>query len=88
MSRLITYVIKLPFETTISDSSTDRLIKAVLHSVLYVAHELENERAVLLPDVSKIFGTQYMAAGSNPVNERTILESSEGTVKWLMRQLA
>ena len=75
----------------ISDSSTDTLTKAILHSVLYVAHELENERAVILPNVSKIFLTQYLAADSNPVNEHTTLESSEGTVnfssKWLIRQL-
>ena len=74
------------WETIISDSSTDTLTKGILHSVLYVAHELENERAVILPDVSKIFLTQYL------VNEHTTLESSEGTVnfssKWLIRQLA
>ena len=56
-----------------------------------MAHKLENERAVILPDVSKIFRTQYLAADSNPVNEHTTLESSERTVnvssKWLMRQL-
>ncbi len=79
------------WETTISDSSVESLTKAVLHSVLYIAHELENERAVLLPDVSKVFCSQYLASGSSPVSEHTILENSEGTVKfsskWLMKQL-
>ena len=62
----------------------------MLQSVLYVAHELENERAVLLPDVSKIFLNHYLAA-NNDSSEHTTIESSEGTIKFsyerLLRQL-
>ena len=47
-----------------------------LYSILYTDYEFENERAVLLPDVSNIFLTQYLASDSNPENEYT-LESPE-----------
>ena len=66
------------WETIISDSCTDTLTKAILRSVLYVAHELENERAVLHPEVSKIFLNHYLAA-DNDSSEHTTIESSEGT---------
>ena len=80
------------WEVVQADSSTDILTKAVIHSVLYVANEFEHERAVLLPDVSQVFLTQYLAAsGGAPGNEEHILESPEGSVhfsnKWLLKQL-
>ncbi len=74
------------WESTLSDSNTDRLTKAILHSVLYVAHEFINERAVLLPYVSRLFCHRYI----DPMSE-CVLESQEGTIKfssrWLLRQL-
>ena len=79
------------WETIISDSSTDTLTKAILHSVWYAAHELENEREVLLPHLSKIFLNHYLAADNDSISEHTTIESSEGTIrfssKWLLRQL-
>ena len=71
----------------------DKLTKAVLHSVLYVSNEFENEKAVLLPWVSRVFLRHYcdgaLDAGSE--NKDKLLESSEGTVKftsrWLLKQL-
>ena len=77
------------WESTLSHSTTDRLTKATLHSVLYVAHEFENERAVLLPHISTLFCRQYL--GPKPENQECVLESQEGTIKfssrWLLKQL-
>lgn len=78
----------LIWEETLS-SANDNLTRAILHSVLYVAHKFENERAVLLPHVCRVFLREY-SPDADPESEN-ILESGEGTVKftsrWLLKQL-
>lgn len=77
------------WEHTVSDT-TDELTKAILRSVLYVAHELGHERAVLLPQVSRVFLREY-SPDINPNFQEQILESTEGSVKftsrWLLKHL-
>ena len=67
---------------------TNRLSKAILDTVLYVARELLNQRAMMLPDVSNFFLKEYLR--STPDSE-CILEGKEGTIKftskWLLIQL-
>ena len=79
------------WEHKISDKTADNLTRAVLHAVLYVAHELTNQRAVLLPHVSKIFLQAYGQIKTHCQDHEDILEGAEGTVtfssKWLLRQL-
>ena len=59
----------------------------ILHAVLYVAHELENQRAMLLPCMSTVFLHQYIEATSDGdvENQAHVLEISEGTTKFTSR---
>ena len=72
-----------------SDSSTDKLTKTVLHTALHVAHELLHQGAVLLPHVFQVF--LHKCGHSTLGTEEEILEGSEGTIKfsscWLLKQL-
>ena len=43
------------WECKILDSDTDKLTRTVLHIAIYVARELLNQQALLLPHVSRIF---------------------------------
>lgn len=82
------------WESELVNDSTDKLTKAILHSVLYVALELEHQRAVLLPWVCREFLCHYLGTSSEVDSESQehVLESSEGTVKfssrWVLKQLA
>ena len=78
--------------TVLNENSNDKVTKAILHAILYVAHELENQRAMLFPCVSKVFLYHYLEATSHDVkNQVHVLKSSEGTIKftshWLLKQL-
>ena len=77
------------WEFKLSDSTTDKLTRTVLHTAIFVARELLNQRAVLLPHVSRVFLHTYGQSTSDS-NEQ-ILEGREGTIKfssrWLLKQL-
>lgn len=75
------------WETIQVDSNTDILTKAVLHSVLYVANEIEHERAVLLPDVSKIF-LKYLATSEGTSEKENVLESPKKKIYNSMLSIA
>ena len=71
------------------DSATDKLTRSVLHTASYVARELLNQRAVLLPHVSRVFLCAYDHCGLD--SDEQILEGRENTIKfssrWLLKQL-
>ena len=77
------------WEYKMCDSDTDKLTRTVLYTALYVARELLNQRALLLPHVSRIFLSTY--GHSTPESDEQILEGREGTIKfsscWLLKQL-
>ena len=77
------------WECKVCDSDTDKLTRTVLHTALYVARELLNQRAVLLPGVSRTFLLTYGHSLSE--SDEQILEGGEDTIKfssrWLLRQL-
>ena len=68
----------------------DRVTQCLLHTIIYVADEINNCRAVLLPYASKAFLEAYCESSDNE-NDVPILECTEGTVKfsssWLLKQL-
>ena len=76
------------WECKISDSDSDKLTRTMLHTaiIIYVAREVLNQRAVLLPHISQIFFHT-----STPDSDEQILEAGEGTIKlssrWLLKQL-
>jgi len=90
----LSYMITI-WQTEIHDDCNGKLTKAmlILHAVLYVAHELESQRAVLLSHLSRLFLHQYLDTTlvSNPEKQEHVLKSSEGTIKftshWLPKQL-
>jgi len=43
------------WESVLSDETIDKITEAILHTVLYVANELLNQRAMLLSHVSQFF---------------------------------
>ena len=68
----------------------DNVTKAVTHTLLYVASEFMHERAVLLPQASKVFLKAFNSENSMDQNE-FVLEVKDGMVKftsqWLLQQL-
>ena len=68
----------------------DKLTKSILHVVLHVGNEIANQRAVLLPGLSKIFLNEYLASAQS-VEDDIIVESDEGSIKftskWLLKHL-
>ena len=77
------------WECKLSESNTDKLTRTVLDTAIFVARELLNQRAVLLPHVSRVFLHTY---GQSTIdNDEQILEGREGTIKfssrWLLKQL-
>ena len=81
------------WEYKYSDPSTDKLTKCILHVVLYLAKELLENRAALLPNLSRMFLTMYMDKSvhmDNPHAECTI-DTEEGSVnftsKWLLKNV-
>jgi len=79
------------WEYTLSQGDTDKLTKAVLQAVLYVAKELSCQRAVLLPVVSQVFLRAYEPTHSNISSNTVYLNVAKGTIKyssqWLLNQL-
>ena len=76
------------WEYKLSQEDTDKLTKAVLQAVLYVAKELANQRAVLLPVVLQVFLDTYQP---DELSSQVHLDVGEGTIKystqWLLNQL-
>ena len=70
------------------DDNNDNVTRSLLFVVLYIAREFVNQRAVLLPHVSKMFCQAY---DSENTDMNIQLEVSEGTTtftsKWLLNQL-
>ena len=70
------------------EESTDKLTRAVLAIVIFVAQKLQQERALLFPHVVSVFLENCPQAKDN---EELYLELGDGTVKfsarWLMNQL-
>ena len=77
------------WESALSDETTDKVSKTILHTVLYVANELLNQRAMLLPHVSQVFLKEYFQ--SVPEDTDYTLEGPECTIKfsskWLLEKL-
>ena len=71
-----------------TDKETDKVTSSLLHVVLFVVQEFINQRAVLLPNVSKMFCQVY---DPEHIDTNLQLEVSEGTFtftsKWLLNQL-
>ena len=67
----------------LSQEDTDKLTKAVLQAVLYVAKELANQRAVLLPVVSQVFLDAYEPTQPDESSSQVHLDVGEGTIEWL-----
>ena len=76
-------------KSALSDETTDKVSKTILHTVLYVANELLNQRAMLLPHVSQVFLKEYFQ--SVPEDTDYTLEEPECTIKfsskWLLKKL-
>ena len=82
------------WQHVLCDENSDELTKAMLASVLYVADEFKNHRAVLLPHVSRVFIMKYQDLTSTDQShflENQMLEGREGTIKftssWLLKKL-
>ena len=93
MAAKINSRIHCDLEYKYSDPSTDKLTKCILHVVLYLAKELLENRAALLPNLSRMFLTMYMDNSvhtDNPHAECTI-DTEEGSVnftsKWLLKNV-
>lgn len=75
---------------TANDKSTTHLTRAVLGTVLSVAKQLQQDRALLLPKAVAVFIHSY-APGDDKTIENMHLEVGENTIKfssrWLMSQL-
>lgn len=75
---------------TANDKSTTHLTRAVLGTVLSVAKQLQQDRALLLPKAVAVFIHSY-APGDDKTIENLHLEVGENTIKfgsrWLMSQL-
>ena len=72
----------------LQEETTDKLTRAVLATVIFVAQRFQQERALLLPHAVSVFLDNYPRAKDN---EELYLELGDGTVKfsarWLMNQL-
>jgi len=66
------------WEYTLSQGDTDKLTKAVLQAVLYVAKELACQRAVLLQVVSQAFLRTYESTHSDESSNTVYLNVAEG----------
>ena len=81
------------WEYKLSQEDTDKLTKAVLQAVLYVAKELANQQAVLLPVFSQVFLDTYEPNQPDESSSQVHvhLDVGEGTIKystqWLLNQL-
>ncbi len=79
------------WEYKLSQGDTDRLTKAVLQAVLFVAKELACQRAVLLPVISQVFLDAYEPTQPDESSDQVYLDVGEGTIKyssqWLLNQL-
>jgi len=79
------------WEYTLSQGDTDKLTKAVLQAVLYVAKELACQGAVLLPVVSQVSLRAYEPTHSDESSSTVYLNVAKGTIKyssqWLLNQL-
>ena len=69
----------------VCEEHTTELTRAVLNTVIHVAKMLQQERALLLPQVVNVFTQNYSSS------DNTNLELDNGTIKfsarWLMSQL-
>ena len=69
------------------DKATDKLTKAVLRTVIFVAKVLQQEKALLLPKVVSVFMDIYSPEDKGEL----YLELAEGDIKfsakWLLKQL-
>ena len=75
-----------------SDKDTDRLTVAVLKAALFVAEQLLQQKAVLLPQASQVFLQAYGVNHTGSIKSVELnLEVGEGTVqfssRWLLNQL-
>ena len=61
--------------------TTDKLTRAILHSVVYVACKFESGKAVLLPQVCNEFHKAYELQPDSQ-NEEHILDTAESTIKF------
>ncbi len=79
------------WEYKLSQGDTDRLTKAVLQAVLFVANELACQRAVLLPVISQVFLDAYEPTQPDESSDQVYLDVGKGTIKyssqWLLNQL-
>ena len=78
------------WEITLSNETSEHTA-AVLHSVLFVANLFLNNRAVLLPQVCRVFLQKYFTSDDTLENTEHISENNEGTIKftsrWMLNQL-
>ena len=76
------------WEFKYADAETDKVTRTLLHVVLYIAREFVSQRAVLLPNISRMFCQEY---DQENIASDLHLEVSEGTItftsKWLLSQL-
>ena len=74
------------------DGNTDKLTKATLQTVIYVANHLLQEKAVLLPWACKVFLKSYESEYAGSVTSAKVtVETGDGTVifsaRWLLHKL-
>ena len=75
-----------------NDGNTDKLTKATLQTVIYVANHLLQEKAVLLPWACKVFLKSYESEYAGSVTSAKVtVETGDGTVifsaRWLLHKL-
>ena len=75
-----------------NNESTDKLTKAILKTVIYVANQFLVEKAVLLPWACQVFLQSYEIQHTGSIKSaRVTLETGEGSVtfssRWLLHQL-
>jgi len=75
----------------LSEEINDELTRATLHSALYVADEFRNQQAVLIPQISRVFLSEYedlLSTDQSDFLEHQLLEGNKGTIKftsWLLK---
>ena len=71
-----------------SDKDTDRLTVAVLKAALFVAEQLLQQKAVLLPQASQVFLQAYGVNHTGSIKSVELnLEVVQFSSRWLLNQL-
>ena len=73
------------------EAGTDLVTRAVLTTVLFVADHISHQRAILLPQASRLFEDMYIASSGDGSTEQISLEVGDSSIqfssRWLLHQL-